>query len=148
MARSPSLARGRPQLLRLFAIRNVQPPGFVYENWQDAAPAWPAQQGVGNAVKLTQGEGPDVTSEESRDELWIRTQAWADEPADLVNANQVAATWMTEKGKSMQLLTGFMCVSILSVVVFVILQHCYDVFNCDYLFIGNVPFCNMVRVTY
>ena len=133
MARSPSPARGRPQLLRLFAIRNVQPPGCVYENWQDAAPAWPAQQGVGNAVKLTQGEGPDVTNEETREELWIRAQTWADEPANPVNANQVAAAWMTEKGKFMQLVTGFICVSFLSMFVFGILQHCYDVFNCELL---------------
>ena len=92
---------------------------------------WPVQQGAGNAIKLTQGEGPAVTNEETREKLWIRAQAWADEPANRVNANQVAAAWMTKKGKFMNLVTGFICVSFLSMFVFGILQHCYVVFKCD-----------------
>ena len=44
----------------------------------------------------------------------------------------------------MKLVTGFICVSFLSMVVSVIMQHSYDMFKCDYIFIGNVPFCNMM----
>jgi hypothetical protein len=95
-------------------------------------------------VKFTQGQGKDVTIEEIHDQLWIRAQAWADEAANPIDANQVAAVWITDKGKFMQLVAGFICVSIMSQVVFLCMQYFYDVLNCDYLFIGNVPFCNMM----
>ena len=53
---------------------------------------------------------------------------------------------MTESGKFMQLVTGFICVSIvsLSCLVFLCMQYFYGILNYDYLFIGNVPFCNMM----
>jgi len=129
--------------LKLFAIRNGVPPGTVYEHWHDVASVWPVQQGAGNAVKFTQGRGTEP-DEETPDELRVRAQAWADEVANPVGANQVAAAWMTESGKFMQLVTGFICVSIVSLLVFLCMQYFYDVLNCDYLFIGNVPFCNMM----
>jgi hypothetical protein len=69
------------QLLRLSAVRSDEPPRTVYEHWHKVAPVWPVQRGAGNAVKLTQGQGTDVTTEETHDELWIRAHAWADEPA-------------------------------------------------------------------
>ena len=37
-----------------------------------------------------------------------------------------------------------MCISIVSLLVFLCLQCFYGILNCDYLFIGNVPFCNMM----
>ena len=146
MARSPSPAAGR---MSVFAIRNSIPPGILYDHWHDVASVWPLQQGLGNAVKFTQGRGlqrPSVVDPdtETPEQLRVRAQAWADEPANPANADQVAAAWMTERGKFMKLVTGFICVSFVSLVVFVILQHGYDMFNCDYLFIGNVPFCNMM----
>jgi hypothetical protein len=129
--------------MKLFAIRNGVLPGTVYEHWHDVASVWPVQQGAGNAVKFTQGRVTEP-DEETLDQLKIRAQAWADEVANPVGANQVAAAWMTESGKSMKLVTGFICVSFLSMVVSVIMQHSYDMFKCDYIFIGNVPFCNMM----
>jgi hypothetical protein len=122
--------------LKLFAIRNGIPLGTVYEHWHDVAFVWPVQQGAGNAVKFTQGQGTDVI-EESADQLRVRAQAWADEVANPVSANQVAAAWMTESGKFMQLVTGFICVSIVSLLVFLCMQYFYDVLNCDSLFIGK-----------
>jgi hypothetical protein len=129
--------------LKLFTIRNGISPGTVYEHWHDVAFVWPVQQGAGNAVKFTHGQGTDVT-EESVDQLRVRAQAWADEVANPLGANQVAAAWMTESGKFMQLVTGFICVSIVSLSVFLCMQYFYDILKCDYLFIGNVPFCNMM----